>query len=1366
MKKLSEKITSKLKSNTYNSVYLNTLSKLPIVVTGEGTFVNAIAVSGDVYPINNETHESYMGELQLLSHQILNKDYNPDSVSYLRTEIVEWMSKKCRLVNVKKFHYDDTWYSHKLSVDYPEESFGILKIENLPYRPLDKLMNKKSFICRMDQLMFNNLMQPFMLFVDYKFVNWNDIDVVFDCDDSYLLLHGTKYNYYELEHLDIHMVILPFKVEYVGEESNAVWNKNYEMLQSYMQDSLHMNIDDRIEIDVPTMYSIYQAKGMVYNVGAWMYTQIRANYMGLLTDEQISKLKNIELNRYIYDDAGNIINTYSTRFNALDRDVYDVPTYENICHCSHDFLVKNSIMRFNTNGLLDDNGINIIANLDESLKVLTTRSSEKNIIIDQSDIDSSIFRENHIMFKEGKFDPECGISEYDRNISMISNHESKPYVIKTFIPAMIEDMITLSDAFINKKYYVNQILNYLKSDTPDDKMKQLISKASLYLNYSYFDNLLYQDNFKQGYNAIMDYNPLFFNDLIDSAIKSTTVPGKQANESLTFDLGTEKRKGLKIPRYKYSDHETYVIVFVNGELISTYSDMYVASNYFFIPIEKEFAGGDVIEFLYFTKCDNNEIHFEITDNMLSKLKDDTDPEFVKSTLFKEYINPDDTKIFAEYPEEIMIYKDLIDKSNDIAFNISYRNSANELLLFKDVVKNKSNKFTAVSSRKFIYERLYVDQWSYRIELDERFRYCDNQKQYLLFINGRRIEDDGFLITVPKYSRPFWGMYLYTAKFVKPEDRIELFYVPEELINANTDYELMSFNLDGYIETDKKNLSVPYNPDFYLYFVNGKKIPNSDLIPIDSHTLRVKSDTKTLLKFNVNPIYRNVNTDIAAYLKGKTLSKYDDLIQYIKDTEGFGYDELDHLFNSRVKMSDVEKDMIKWNVDRIAIINEIVRDFWVTSGYEYNEKPFVYDYALDEIIVKDDRTGNYILPALDATPEINILKNHIYLLYFNISKSLVYEIGGGTTGITFTWEFSKPLGHATITVVKQTVDGKEIGVNDRSYTCNDFIGEDRDFYFKFDTMATTIDKRVRVRFYNGIYYGSVDEDILQHFGEKTSFDIKDIIAVVPKDKIVPFSAEQIVESETVNILRQDNDIIADLHTVNEKYYKEAANLPSNIQDLDDPNLVAILSDGRMLHNLKVYGANTGLGECYYGTDLPMIMPTLNKVLQDDLSLDFDKYKIGSNNYFVYACPKRLAYDSTGKCLVHFVMPDINSREIIDYGKDDLTVPVYTDGTFDNQNRLNELSKCEMKYLAEFDYRNPSGYEEKYVMWRSNGFFTRKYDDYEFPMKVLSEDDFIGADNTKTDIPETQSNISVRAVNTSSPTGTPVNDNIVFIDGLIL
>ena len=77
-----------------------------------------------------------------------------------------------------------------------------------------------------------------------------------------------------------------------------------------------------------------------------------------------------------------------------------------------------------------------------------------------------------------------------------------------------------------------------------------------------------------------------------------------------------------------------------------------------------------------------------------------------------------------------------------------------------------------------------------------------------------------------------------------------------------------------------------------------------------------------------------------------------------------------------------------------------------------------------------------------------------------------------------------------------------------------------------------------------------------------------------------------------------------------------------------------------------------------------------------------------------------------------MPDLQSDKIQEYMREDGYTPViYTDGTFDEKDHsMTRLQSMSMVYVGEFEYTNRYGYEEMYTMWRSNGFFSRRFDDF--------------------------------------------------------
>ena len=776
-------------------------------------------------------------------------------------------------------------------------------------------------------------------------------------------------------------------------------------------------------------------------------------------------------------------------------------------------------------------------------------------------------------------------------------------------------------------------------DYKDAEINDYVLECMKCLDFILSDTLPYLDNMNNAIEAIINYDASIFNRLNHTNIESTVLSGKEANRNLNIPMGYETRRGLKIPRQKFYNHETFCMVFLNGELIEQYSKMIAYHDFFFIPIEDdyEFNDNDEIELMYFLNCDNNEIRFKLSDYILTCKMDTVDMKNmaaivsesleelmdgsmeddisvgglnaaklkykfitsdgmllrdkseatmivnkIKTTIFSQFIRPEDLKIFERYPKNIMEYPELIEPSDDIAFNISFSED-NETYLYPAALENLDDVFIAVSKRKFIYERLHVDHKSYRIKLGRRFRYCDNQKQYMLFINGRRIYEESFFITTPKYSRPFWGIYLYLTKFVTPEDRVEIFYVPEEMLNTNTGNAVV-LKEDGYIEANKIDLDVPYDNRLYLFFINGKKINPDNLCMVSSNILRMRKDTKTLMPLVINTVYTDTMPEVVDYMHNPDkLSTYDKIVDTIRNSHYLGKDELDKLFEIYVKMSDIEENMLKQNVGRIAVINEIVRDFWVTSGYDYNNKPFVYDYDLDEIIYQS-KDGTYILPSLDANYELNIRKNETHLLYFTADPEVRFcERGSVLDYINFIWEYSMSLYNDSLNLVltHQTINDVEVGTDVRSFEWTYPIKEDTKFLFTGNTGHQLLQDTYSVKFVDPIYYGLVDEDTFAHYRRSSIISIEDLIALVPKNGILPSEEEMLKHMEIPYILedlRKDYYIFRNLIYLKDLY----KNNPDYIL-IDD--LIALIPDD--WHEL--------------------MDGTMDKIAEDGLQAAMDKYK---------------------------------------------------------------------------------------------------------------------------------------------------------------
>ena len=111
------------------------------------------------------------------------------------------------------------------------------------------------------------------------------------------------------------------------------------------------------------------------------------------------------------------------------------------------------------------------------------------------------------------------------------------------------------------------------------------------------------------------------------------------------------------------------------------------------------------------------------------------------------------------------------------------------------------------------------------------------------------------------------------------------------------------------------------------------------------------------------MYRDIITDLVGLLNTNTAS-IDQLVNSI-DVE-----EINRLNGTYSTITDVEDKFIV-DAQKISIINEIVRDFWMRPGINQGV-PFLYDYDTDAFVQKDG-DDNWIIPAMDATQFINIIE---------------------------------------------------------------------------------------------------------------------------------------------------------------------------------------------------------------------------------------------------------------------------------------------------------------------------------------------------------------------------------------------------------
>ena len=124
------------------------------------------------------------------------------------------------------------------------------------------------------------------------------------------------------------------------------------------------------------------------------------------------------------------------------------------------------------------------------------------------------------------------------------------------------------------------------------------------------------------------------------------------------------------------------------------------------------------------------------------------------------------------------------------------------------------------------------------------------------------------------------------------------------------------------------------------------------------------------------ILSRINTNGASpfFSASANISSIDELVNSISE------DKLNDMNSTYTTITDVE-EQFTIDAQKISIINEIVRDFWMRPGINEGV-PFLYDYDTDAFIQKDS-ADNWIIPAMDATQFINIIEEQ--------EDELVYDL---------------------------------------------------------------------------------------------------------------------------------------------------------------------------------------------------------------------------------------------------------------------------------------------------------------------------------------------------------------------------------------
>ena len=117
------------------------------------------------------------------------------------------------------------------------------------------------------------------------------------------------------------------------------------------------------------------------------------------------------------------------------------------------------------------------------------------------------------------------------------------------------------------------------------------------------------------------------------------------------------------------------------------------------------------------------------------------------------------------------------------------------------------------------------------ELNPEFRFCRNENQYLVFVDGVKLINDEFGIEVTD------GLKIVTTDTISKDSYIHIIYIPDaynEVLIENYESDVMN----GDINLDTSELDYPFDKDLFMVSIDGKKILNSNIQNVSSHRVRL------------------------------------------------------------------------------------------------------------------------------------------------------------------------------------------------------------------------------------------------------------------------------------------------------------------------------------------------------------------------------------------------------------------------------------------------------------------------------------------------------------------------------------------------
>lgn len=778
-----------------------------------------------------------------------------------------------------------------------------IRLKYLKYRPgtYRKRNKYNNLNTPMITLVDEDIIQPFALFVDGRFIPWDIISISICQNSIYLLI--------DISRLD-------------GKFKNIIGLKNAQIL----------TLPEYVK------YSTNEEKSN-YNV------LFSFNDVGEFSTDNVSYSLIIKKDPHI---CTSYINTYDN-ISALDvsssfKDIKGKRV--NIDKCK----------LFNENVFLFVNGLFSVGEKDN-----IKRGTDWDYL-DHRDDDFNDFSPKIQLVQSDETLPTNPDIRFDKDNLTINNGKNESSDKYDIIICINTDYSNSIDNIINAENSFVQPIAASINDTGNSPI--FYDRLNTPFEMDMDRNIDYSSNVANAIRTMLAYNSNVFKDVF---YKTSNLEIIEKSGSWVNSTKKNTDNTLWIPRKHNGVTEEFIIMLVNGRLYTYHHAIKYKANYCIIPITG-INDDDKIEFLKFKNVNNN--IFDITVGEPNS----SDPDY--GLYYSSDIINDNLVLFsneASYGDSNSIenaYTYPIDGDQHFPINFSIEtDSDNVMKIILEDTFYTGKQLKAAYKNRYVHAQYKVpvndtNYTQFSIDLGDKFAFCNDYNKFMIFLNGCKLDSDHYRLVLPvRTTTPFYEFKLYLATPISEGDNIDVIYTPS--IMKDIVYT-PNIDISGSIVVDKSILNYGIGTDLFMVWVNGRKVPSSNIIDIGANRMHIISDELSTKNLCITKYIPDIEILINDFQD--QLSTWDWVISRLSNEE-----ICDMLGITPEGLTNHNPDINEGSVSIKSIMHEIIREWYLSNPRVDTTKTFVYDYTdVDKSAIDSyDSSGNIIIAAIDANHTENV-----------------------------------------------------------------------------------------------------------------------------------------------------------------------------------------------------------------------------------------------------------------------------------------------------------------------------------------------------------------------------------------------------------